>query len=150
MLTVGGGRSRQAENTQTERQAGQVDGAVIWPHLQEPASSTSVWGTDAREEEKRAAGAGTGERAERKRERVTSNPINAPMARMHSPALPAQPSDHLSFPPSIALASPRAVLVPPHLQGLREMLSVLLPAPSSPAAAGWSGGPGEFSVPVTG
>lgn len=87
MLTVGGGRSRQAENTQTERQAGQADGAVIWPHLQEPASSTSVWGTDAREEEERAAG--TGERAERERE---SPPTLSMRKRPEAQPCPAHPA----------------------------------------------------------
>lgn len=148
-LLISGGRSereqdRQADtDTRTERQAGQADGAERQPHLQEPASSTSVWGTDAREAEREVAGAGTGGRGEgRERERVTSSPppTSAGMALRHSPALSTQPSRvRPSFNPSITPASPKVALGPPHLQGPQEMLSGQLLAPSSPAAAGWSG-----------
>lgn len=70
-----------------------------------------------------------------------------PSARTAHPFLPTVLA---SFHSSIALASPRAVLGPPRLQGPQERLSGQLPAPSSPAAAGWSGEQGEVRALVTG
>lgn len=153
---VGEGANRQAEQThgETKRQARQADGAEKQPHLQEPASSTSVWGTDATEGEGRAAGEAQG-RGQRERERQSH--LKPPLPVQEWPrgaALPRPPSPPtvlVSVRPSIALASPRAVLGPPHRQGPQERLSGQLPALSSPAAAGWSGEQGEVTrAPVTG
>lgn len=131
---VGGGdRQTDRQSDKQGRQTGQRG-----PHLQEPASSTSVWGTDAREGEMGGAGAGReGEgRGGGKTERVTSNTLNA-----GTPALPRPPAlDYLSFRPSTVRASPRAARGPPPRRALQALLCGLPPAPSSPAAAGLSGG----------
>lgn len=94
-----GSRTGRQKQTHRQRQAGQADGAEREPHLQEPASSTSVWDTDAREAERRVAGAAEGRG---QRERVTSSPPSAGMASRHSSNLPTQPSrGRPSFLPSI-------------------------------------------------
>lgn len=93
-----GSRTGRQKQTHRQRQAGQADGAEREPHLQEPASSTSVWDTDAREAERRVAGAAEGRG---QRERVTSSPPSAGTASRHSSNLPTQPSrGRPSFHPS--------------------------------------------------
>lgn len=130
-----------------------VGGGQRQPHLQEPASSTSVWGTEAREAEAGAAGGGhRGEdrQTERKRGRVTAA---RPPSRNAGQEARARPSGPPLVHPSVCLsttpASPRAAPGPPRLQGPQERLAGWLPAPSFPAAVGWSGGDSrQRSVPL--
>lgn len=107
-------RNKQDRQTRQNRQ----------PHLQEPASSTSVWGTIARGTEKGTAGAGAIRSAEKKRKRESppGPPSISATARRCSPSLPTSltiihPSSHsLSYPPTcpnirLLLAS---IHLPPH------------------------------------
>lgn len=93
---------RQKQTQTRQKQAGQADKADRQPHLQEPASSTSVWGTIARGTEKGTAGAGArGAERKRKRESPSGPPPTSATARRCSPSLPTQPHNHPSIHPLI-------------------------------------------------
>lgn len=96
---------RQKQTQTRQKQAGQADKTDRQPHLQEPASSTSVWGTIARGTEKGTAGAGA-RSAERKRKRESPPGLPQPQQRPEGAAHPFPPSLTIIHPPIHILIHP--------------------------------------------